>query len=300
MLPAEPIIQPSTRIDCIALRGHTIWVKRDDLIDPFLSGNKYYKLYRLIHTAPKELHTLKSWGGAQSNAMLAIAALCHRKGWRFEYATRTLPAQLSDAPSGNLKVALELGMQLQEYAPKAFANAITSLRGQHRPGTLVVAQGGADAMAMDGIKKLADTIEAWRITMGFDQLCLATPSGTGTTAAGLAKALPHLTMLTTPLVGDCDYLLEQIGAHGPIPDNLQILDRGGHHRFAKPEAKFLSLFEEIREATGIVFDLIYGVPMWHALLHAIDNIKPPILYIHSGGLSGNATMLERYASLQKP
>jgi len=36
---SKNIEQPS-RIDCIQLRGREFFVKRDDLVDPLLSGNK--------------------------------------------------------------------------------------------------------------------------------------------------------------------------------------------------------------------------------------------------------------------
>ncbi len=281
------------RVESIQLRGHDFFIKRDDLIDPLLSGNKYYKLYRLIHTPAEELHTLRSWGGSQSNAMLAIAALCHRKGWCFEYTTRNLPKHLKSAPTGNLKTALDLGMQLHEMPQDRMAAAITAMRCDAMPGCLSIAQGGADPMALEGIHHLAESIEQWRLQMGFEQLNLVTPSGTGTTASYLARSLPHLSVLTTPLVADRNDLIAQISQLMPLPDNLNILDRGRRYRFAQPEAAFLLLYEELR-STGITFDLIYGVPMWHTLLRHLDHIEGPILYLHSGGLTGNATMLDRY------
>jgi len=34
--------------------------------------------------------------------------------------------------------------------------------------------------------------------------------------------------------------------------------------------------------------------MWHTLLQHVDAIEDTILYVHSGGLIGNETMLDRY------
>ncbi|HEY9203027.1 MAG TPA: 1-aminocyclopropane-1-carboxylate deaminase, partial [Sulfurimonas sp.] len=65
--------------------GRRFYVKRDDLIDPFLAGNKYRKLYTLLQTPSQKLKTVISYGGTQSNAMLAIAAMCKSKGWEFIY-----------------------------------------------------------------------------------------------------------------------------------------------------------------------------------------------------------------------
>jgi len=100
-------------------------------------------------------------------------------------------------------------------------------------------------------------------------------------------------VLTTPAVGDRDYLLTQMQSLGQLPNNLKILQNRKKHHFAKPYAEFLMVYNELLHA-GIEFDLIYGALMWHTLLQHIDNVEGTILYIHSGGLIGNASMLARY------
>ncbi|HHH72313.1 MAG TPA: hypothetical protein ENL04_00610 [Sulfuricurvum sp.] len=79
--------------------GRIFRVKRDDLIHPDFSGNKYRKLYRFIHTNPDAIHTIVSYGGIQSNAMLSIAALCRLKGWRFEYICKTEKCRIDLKPA---------------------------------------------------------------------------------------------------------------------------------------------------------------------------------------------------------
>jgi len=120
---------------------------------------------------------------------------------------------------------------------------------------------------------------------------LATPAGTGTTALFLALALPEYTIYTTPCVGDAAYLKEQMTALHTIPKNLVILEPKKKYHFAKPYKEFLEIYEKLQEA-GIVFDLLYAPAMWQALLEQTDET---ILYIHSGGVSGNESMLARYA-----
>jgi len=63
----------------IILEEREFYVKRDDLIDPYLAGNKYRKLYTLLETPNNTYDTLISYGGTQSNAMLALAAMCQKK-----------------------------------------------------------------------------------------------------------------------------------------------------------------------------------------------------------------------------
>lgn len=66
-------------ISKIIVDGRDFYVKRDDLIDPYLAGNKYRKLYTLLKTPSNELKTIISYGGTQSNAMLAISAMCQKR-----------------------------------------------------------------------------------------------------------------------------------------------------------------------------------------------------------------------------
>jgi len=283
----------NSRVDSIQLRGRRYFVKRDDLIDPLLSGNKYRKLYILLQTPAVRYRTIHSYGGSQSNAMLAIAALCHQKGWQFIYTSKTLASHIRQQPQGNLKQALALGMQLREVTHADYPAAIESLQSEQDSNTLLLAQGGADPMARSGLAVLAEEIEQWRQEQGIKHLHIVTPSGTGTTACYLATAMPTTPILTTAMVGDNYYLKQQIATLGEQPANLQFLERGHTYRFAKPYAEFLAIYKELL-AGGIEFDLIYGAPMWHTLLDQSRQITGEILYIHSGGLSGNATMLDRY------
>ncbi|MDQ6999363.1 MAG: pyridoxal-phosphate dependent enzyme [Mariprofundus sp.] len=288
-------IGESSRIDCIQLRGRQFFVKRDDLVDPLLSGNKYRKLFKLIQTPADQYQQLVSYGGTQSNAMLSLAALCHRKGWQFHYTSKPVAHHLKTNPTGNLALALELGMQLHETAHDEYEHAVRSLQSRaDDSSTLFVPQGGADPIAQHGIHKLAQEISHWQQTNGVERLHIVTPSGTGTTAFYLAASLSAATVLTTATVGDNACLTAQMNRLGHIPDNLHMLENSNKHHFAKPCPDLLAMYRELT-ATGIEFDLIYAAHMWHTLLQHIDDIDGTILYIHSGGLSGNKSMLDRYA-----
>jgi len=287
---------PPSRVDPFSFRGHEFFVKRDDLIDPLLSGNKYRKLYSLIHTPAAQYKRLVSYGGSQSNAMLSIAALCHRKNWQFHYTTKPLPQHLKHQPTGNLKMACELGMRLHEVSHAQYATDIAALASASDPTSLYIPQGGADPIARPGIEILAQEIRQWWQTgkhPGNAPLHLVTPSGTGTTASYLARAMPDACILTTPSVGDKAYLAAQISMLGSMPENIRILESRKKHHFAKPYPELLSIHNDLQDA-GITFDLIYASHMWLTLLEHLDAITGTILYIHSGGLLGNQTMLARY------
>ncbi|OIQ00138.1 MAG: 1-aminocyclopropane-1-carboxylate deaminase [Zetaproteobacteria bacterium CG2_30_46_52] len=285
-----------SEVSPFSFRGVSYYVKRDELIHPLLSGNKYRKLYNLIQANPETYHTLISHGGAQSNAMLAIAALCQQKGWRFEYICKTLPKHLKATPMGNFKQALALGMQPIEVRHEAYDDAVIQARLTQNEGVLFIPQGGACPMAEAGIQKLAKEIIDWQQAQNVKQLTVATPSGTGTTAFYLAKALPNNRVLTTAVVGSNAYLKEQMQKLGELPNNLVFLEPTQKYQFAQPYPELFQIHQELNQA-GICFDLIYASPMWLTLLANTQLIDGKLLYIHSGGLTGNASMLERYAHL---
>ena len=275
-----------TPISTIFLDGRKFLVKRDDLIDPFLAGNKYRKLYTLLQTPSATYHTIISYGGTQSNAMLAIAAMCRKKKWKFIYYTKPLSQRQKEQKYGNFYEALQLGMEHIAVSYKLYRETINTLHFQLDEKIYLVDQGGADIHAKEGLKVLAQEIRMQNPNVK----ALATPSGTGTTALFLAIALPEYRVYTTPSVGSMEYLQKQMIALAPIPNNLTILQPKKKYHFAKPYPEFLAIYKTLQK-TGIEFDLLYAPNLWQCLL---EQTEEEILYIHSGGLTGNKSMHERY------
>jgi len=272
----------------IILEEREFFVKRDDLIDPYLAGNKYRKLYTLLNTPNTTYDTIISYGGTQSNAMLAIAAMCKEKKWQFIYYTKKLSETQKNECEGNYAQALAFGMQHVEIENDYYKDYIASLRVNLDEKTFLIDQGGAIDAAKKGLEVLAQEIREQNRALHVK--ALATPSGTGTTALFLALALPEYKIYTTPCIGDSVYLKEQMCALAEIPDNLTILEPKKKYHFAKPYKEFYEIYHALH-VKGIEFDLLYAPAMWQALLEQTDE---PIMYIHSGGVSGNKSMLARY------
>ncbi|QSZ42477.1 pyridoxal-phosphate dependent enzyme [Sulfurimonas aquatica] len=276
----------NSSISKITLEGREFLVKRDDLIDPFLAGNKYRKLYALLQTPDNKYSKIISYGGTQSNAMLAIAAMCHKKKWKFVYYTKPVSKSQKEQKRGNYFYSLNFGMEHIEIEEELYRDFIASLRVNSDEKTFIIDQGGANTSAKEGLGVLAEEIRAEML----DVKSVATPSGTGTTALFLALALPEFKVYTTPCIGNTTYLKEQMSALGDIPSNLIILEPKKKYHFAKPYREFYTIYKKLQEA-GIKFDLLYAPAMFEALLNQVDE---EVLYIHSGGVSGNESMLKRY------
>jgi len=278
--------QVNSPIEEFTFKKRTFYVKRDDLIDPFLSGNKYRKLFSLITLDTSRIDSVVSYGGIQSNAMVALAALCSQKNWHFIYYTKKVDTS-HYLQMSNYHIALRFGMQHKVLDMHLYRDFIASLPLSMGERSYLVHQGGAGHDALPGIRQLAREIRG----AGLKVKRLATPSGTGTTALYLAKELPDFTVFTTPSIGDKEYLLKQMSALERVPDNLKILESSKKYHFAKPYPEFYKLYGQLKEC-GIEFDLLYAPKLWKLLL---ENTDGEILYIHSGGLTGNASMLARYA-----
>jgi len=298
-------------VDAFTVRGHKIFVKRDDqlrLPGTNLSGNKARKMYALHRWGPGQVpRMLVSYGGAQSNAMLALALVAKAKGVPLTYFTKPIPRWLRETPSGNYAEALALGANITAVSSELYKSfEQTGCPTQLVPeGSLWIPQGGACALAEPGVQNLASEIKDWlRDVQEFeDPFCVVLPAGTGTTALFLARHLEGVAaVVAIPCVGDAEYLQQQMSrvdaASGDRREFPAILDMPPTRPFGVPDPALLEVWETVR-AAGLEVDLLYAPRAWEVLLQACDAQHrlvrgKKILYVHSGGLEGVGTMLARY------
>lgn len=224
--------------------------------------------------------------------MLSMAALAKKKKWEFHYYIKRLSSRVDE---GNFSEALKLGMEVFEVAHSDYRKKVEELHLNFDEESLVIAQGGADKSASEGIELLAQEIKEFKKSSQISKLNVVTPSGTGTTAYFLAKHLSNYAQVyTTPCVGPKEYLLTQMRHLGEIPSNLYILQTEKKYHFAKPYREFYALYSSLLESSKIEFDLLYAPKMFQAMKENLDNIEGEILYVHSGGVIGNRSMSKRY------
>ncbi|EGZ25436.1 hypothetical protein PHYSODRAFT_485952 [Phytophthora sojae] len=288
---------------------------------------------------------LFSFGGSQSNAMLALAQLASARRVPFTYFSRELHLG-GEAVEGNLVLARGLGMDHVQLPPDAYHELARTrdfaefVDGDRRPppGTrsLYVPQGAAFPEAQDGVKLLAEEINEYVRTEWPDKrFSVVLPCGTGTTALYLAQHLhPAIRLYAVPCVGDAAYLSQQfqqlIGEDPTLQVETALLPRvitpKRKSRFGRLWWPLYDIYHEVLQETKVDFDLVYGAFAWHTLFSddavldevlerskssaaSISDLLVPgsksttvddrgeereLLYIHTGGTSGNATMLARY------
>jgi len=275
-----------TPIEKYIFKNTSFLLKRDDLISIDFSGNKARKLYWYLDNIPKNIDTLVSYGSIQSNAMYSLAKFANLKGFKFRYYANHIPKFLKENPRGNLLNALKLGMELKEgYEGIEFIE-----------NELFIKEGVATKEAYYGVKKLAvELVEQ----LDSKEYQIFLPSGTGTTALFLSKALielkaKHLRVYTTACVGSSEYLIEQFRElEANSKYYPKILDTKKRYHFGKLYKEFYQIWLELQKELEIEFDMLYDPKGWLTILEnrvVFNNL----VYIHQGGAMGNVTMLERY------
>lgn len=163
--------------------GVKLWLKRDDLLDPIISGNKWRKLkYVLDHALSLNCHTIISMGGAYSNHLHALAYVGQKLGLKTVGLVRGEPhvnPTLSDLQ--------QWGMELQFVSRTEYRQLRQYKKPEDLPGLKEgeywLTEGAATNLAMRGVAE-----SVMEIDQSYDLICL--PCGTGTTLAGVIGAIP--------------------------------------------------------------------------------------------------------------
>jgi 1-aminocyclopropane-1-carboxylate deaminase len=199
--PLQPLSSGQLGEACVEL-----WLKRDDLIDPELPGNKWRKLkYNLIQAQAAGHDTLLTFGGAYSNHLRATAAA----GRRFGFATIGVVRGEEHRPlNPSLEFAVSQGMRLTyldraSYRDKTDSATLDRLRAEFGAFYLLP-EGGSNELAVRGCAELPAEID-----LDFDVICC--PCGTGATLAGIAAGLrPGQHAIGFPVLKGGEFLAAEV------------------------------------------------------------------------------------------
>ncbi|WP_197523303.1 1-aminocyclopropane-1-carboxylate deaminase/D-cysteine desulfhydrase [Actinokineospora pegani] len=172
---------PVQAVDDERLRGVRLLLKRDDLLHPTITGNKWRKLAHNLAPA-RAAGRVVTFGGAYSHHIRAVAAA----GREFGFATVGVIRGEEHRPlNDTLAFAAAQGMVLTyldraTYRRKTDPDVLARLRAEFGPHHLLP-EGGSNALAVRGCREVVAELPA------FDVVCC--PCGTGATLAGLASGL---------------------------------------------------------------------------------------------------------------
>jgi len=281
--------QPSLnqQVDLKFPNSISVFIKREDLIHPIVSGNKFRKLkYNLLQAKAENQDTLLTFGGAFSNHIAAVAFAGKEKGFKTIGIIRGEELVPKIAENPTLKFAQECGMQFEfisreEYRHKAETFFLENLKNQFGAFYLVP-EGGTNALAIKGCEEILTESDSQ-----FDFVCCAV--GTGGTISGIINSiLPHQKVLGFPALKG-DFLKEEIRIFARNENWELITDYhfGGYGK-VKPELiAFINLFHKENK---IPLDPIYTGKMVFGIFDLIEKNYFPenskILLIHTGGIQG--------------
>lgn len=296
LINLEKTFKPSilTKIDDVLLEKYQVelWIKRDDLLHPIISGNKWRKLkYSLDHALSMGADTLISMGGAYSNHLHALAYVGKVLGLKTIGLIRGEPAAML-TPS--LLDMQQWGMELRFVSRSEYRLLRQYKQWDGLPaltaGQYWLPEGGAQTLALKGVTELVAEID-----IPYDMLCV--PCGTGATLAGLVTAVAdNVSVLGFAALKNAGFLTADVNALLPQPyANWQInLDYhfGG---FAKTNAELLAFIADFELKNQIPLEPVYTGKMLYGLYELIKKqaVKPNqrIIAVHTGGLQGKRSLM---------
>ncbi len=306
MINYEPIIHK------IQFQNFEIDVLRLDLIDPEVSGNKWFKLKKNIKKARQdEQKTIITFGGAYSNHIAATAALC--KSMKLN-SVGVIRGETTEILNPTLQFAKEKGMQLyfvdrETYAKKNTTEFKKQLSNKFGPHYLIP-EGGNNK---EGLLGCTDILKPeWN----YDHVFCA--CGTGTTFLGiLASATPEqLIVGVSVLKGENNLAKEAVDQIRSVFPEREFVINGNEelekqqienccitnnycfNGYAKKDETLLDFKKNFEKQFDIPLDHVYTSKLFYAVFDLLtkNKIKPgaKILIVHSGGLQGNKGFEERY------
>nr|WP_232771696.1 pyridoxal-phosphate dependent enzyme [Tenacibaculum sp. Bg11-29] len=282
-----------------------LFVKREDEIHPFVSGNKFRKLkYNIAKAKSLQKKTLLTFGGAFSNHIVATAVAGSLSGFKTIGIIRgdELGKDVAKTLASNatLREANKSGMQFkfvsrEKYRNKTSEYFINELKEEFGDFYLVP-EGGTNDLAIKGCEEIL--IEE---DNKFDYICCAI--GTGGTISGLINsAKTHQNIIGFPALKG-DFLTKEIQQLATKKDNW-CLDTTYHFGgYGKYNTDLIRFINELKEQTGLSVDPIYTGKMMFGILDKIARNEFPenskVLVIHTGGLQGIAGVNEKLKNKNK-
>jgi 1-aminocyclopropane-1-carboxylate deaminase len=265
-------------------------VLRLDLIDPIISGNKWFKLKEYVQEAINEdKTTIVTFGGAYSNHILATAAFCRQNGLR---SVGIIRGEQAKNLSPTLQSSKNWGMELffverEKYKQKTIPQQVIDQYSQ----VYFINEGGYGILGMKGAEGILRLINSKKYTH------IMTAVGTGTTLAGLINGSEK----TQEIIGISSLknnpeLQNQINDLLPAENKnrFQLVHDYHFGGYAKYNQELIDFMNDWFAATGIPSDFVYTGKLFYAFCKmAEQNFFPAgakILLMHTGGLQGNISL----------
>ncbi|MGS2739927.1 1-aminocyclopropane-1-carboxylate deaminase/D-cysteine desulfhydrase [Sinomicrobium sp. M5D2P17] len=274
-------------LDILRQKNIRLEIKREDLLHPLISGNKFRKLkYNLLEAKEKNHHTLLTFGGAYSNHIAATAAAGREYGFGTIGVIRGEELEEKADENPTLSFARKKGMRLKfvsrsDFRKKDTPEFLEKLQEESGPFYLLP-EGGTNRLAVKGCEEILGTEDT-----GFDYICCAV--GTGGTIAGLINSSgENQKVLGFPALKG-DFLTDDIRKFAQ-KENWRLQNEFHFGGYAKVNKELICFINDFRQKTGVPLDPVYTGKMLYGILKLINNgyfkSGSKVLAIHTGGLQG--------------
>lgn len=278
----------------------SLYLKREDLIHPYISGNKWRKLkYNLLEALSDQRSTLLTFGGAFSNHIAAVA----EAGYLLDL--KTIGIIRGEAPkslNATLQKASDQGMRLEFIDRTLYrdkAQAIQQIK-YNPEQTYVIPEGGTNNLALWGC---AEIVLDHQFERPIDYWCAT--CGTGGTAAGIITALEPgqrfmgFSILKGGFMRDTvNDLLTNAACEAYNWSINEDYHFGGYAKFKPELIEFINAF---KKDYGIALDPIYTGKMVFGVFDLIKKGYFPkgstVMMVHTGGLQGIKGFNQRFGNL---
>ena len=265
----------------------SVFIRREDLIHPFISGNKFRKLkYNLLQAKSQKAETLLTFGGAFSNHIAATAFAGKEHGFKTIGIIRGDELRDKIQVNPTLKFAQECGMQFkfvtrEAYRQKTETEFIADLK-QEFGNFYLFPEGGTNEFAIKGCEEILTKEDT-----EFDFICCSI--GTGGTISGLINSvLPHQKVLGFPALKG-DFLQNEI-RNFVRNENWELITDYHFGGYGKVKPELIAFINTFYAENKIPLDPIYTGKMVFGVIDLIEKNYFPenskILLIHTGGLQG--------------
>ena len=269
----------------------TLFIKREDLLHPEMSGNKIRKLkYNLIQAKKENKNTLLTFGGAFSNHILAVAAAGKERGFKTIGIIRGEELREKIEQNQTLQKVQKFGMFLefvtrQEYRVKNNPEFIMEL-GTKFGDFYLIPEGGTNELAIKGCEEILTPEDE-----KFDFICCAV--GTGGTISGIVNCSKDgQQVLGFPALKG-DFLREDIRSFVSRA-NWELITAYHFGGYGKVTEELIQFINEFYQIYKIPLDPVYTGKMMFGVMDLIKKNHFPknskVLIIHTGGLQGISGM----------
>lgn len=277
-------------------------IKREDLIHPYVSGNKFRKLkYNLLEAKRQNCTQLLTFGGAFSNHIAAVAFAGKQAGFKTVGIIRgdELLDQTDQNPT--LQFASGCGMTFkfisrEEYRFKNETAFIERLQ-EEFGGFYLIPEGGTNDLAVKGCAEILTDEDS-----DFDFICCAV--GTGGTISGLINsAAPHQKILGFPALKG-DFLKKEICKFATEAANWDLITDYHFGGYGKINDELVQFMNQFFRQNQILLDPVYTGKMIFGVIDLIRKGYFPkgakILAIHTGGIQGIEGMNVKLKNKKSP